>query len=459
MVTLFNIRFPARTILLVVSESLLAFLTLWAATLIWFGADADLALAYDHSFFRMGVAALVCMLCLYYCDLYESSVLSNLREITVRVVQGWGTLCVVLALVYFAYPGLQIGRGPFALWVLLGGVLLLSWRKLFLTLSRLTGLRERVVVVGEGRLAEALVGELERRVELGLQVVGVLSEGEAEGSWASGRRLGEISDLSRVIRQEGVERVVVALEEQRGRLPVEELLRWKARGVQVQEGAELYEAVTGKVPVLSLRPSSLLFSGGFRARRSMLLAKRALSLVASVFGLLLGGPLMLIAAAVIRLSSPGPVIFRQERIGRDGKPFTLYKFRTMRADADPDQPAQADDERITPVGRWLRRTRFDELPQLFNILRGDMDIIGPRPFTPKMEEECVSRIPLYNQRWNVRPGITGWAQVHQGYCATLEDNIEKLGHDLFYIKHMSFGLDLLILFQTTKILLLGRGAR
>ncbi|MGC8793750.1 MAG: sugar transferase [Bryobacteraceae bacterium] len=457
MVKVFGVSFAGRTFLLVLSEALLVYSAFWLATVLWFGRDADLALSYDHGARARLLACVVCMLCMYYYDLYESEVLLNAREVATRLLQVLGTVCVVLAVVYFAYPPVQVGRGPFVLWLTLGGVALLAWRRLFALVNGAAGWKERIAILGGGALARELVRELRKRPELGLELAGYV--GAADDALFGLRNLGDLDEIGEVLRREGVSRLVVAMEERRGRLPVEELLRLKARGLRVQDGAELYEAITGKVPVLSLRPSSLLFSSGFMASRSMVLGKRVLSLALSLLGLAVGAPLMALIAAWIRLDSRGPALFRQKRVGLDGKTFTLYKFRTMLHEADPDLPAQPDDDRITRAGRWLRRTRLDELPQLFNILRGDMDFIGPRPFTPKMERELAARIPLYTQRWNVRPGITGWAQVHNGYCATLEDNIEKLSYDLFYIKHMSVGLDLLILFRTTKILLLGRGAR
>jgi sugar transferase (PEP-CTERM system associated) len=457
MLKVFGVSFAGRTLLLVLSEALLVYSAFRLATKLWFGRDADLALAYDHGLTATLVACAACMLCMYYYDLYESEVLLNAREVVTRLVQVLGTVCMVLALVYFAYPPVQIGRGPFVLWILLGGILLIAWRRLFALLNSAVGWRERIAILGDGWLARELAAEVQRRPELGLELVGYVSSG---GSALDGfRRLGDLDKLEDILHREGITRLVVAMEERRGCLPVEDLLRLKARGLRVQDGTELYEAITGKVPVLALRPSSLLFSSGFMASRTMVLGKRVLSLALSLVGLVLGAPLMALIAAWIRLDSPGPALFRQRRVGLDGKTFTLYKFRTMRVEADPDRPAEPDDARITRAGRWLRRTRLDELPQLYNILRGDMDFIGPRPFLPHVERELAGQIPLYTQRWNVRPGITGWAQVHNGYCATLEDNIEKLGYDLFYIRHMSVGLDLLILFRTTKILLLGRGAR
>jgi lipopolysaccharide/colanic/teichoic acid biosynthesis glycosyltransferase len=190
--------------------------------------------------------------------------------------------------------------------------------------------------------------------------------------------------------------------------------------------------------------------------------KRATSIVFSVLGLILGAPLMAVIAIAIRAGSEGPVLFRQRRVGKSRTVFTLYKFRSMRSEITPERsfkPAEVADERCTRVGRWLRRTRLDELPQLYNILRGDMNFVGPRPFALEEEDELAKQIPYYPLRWTIKPGATGWAQVQLGYCASVEDNTEKLAHDLFYLQNLSVGLDLLILFRTTKILVWGRGAR
>jgi lipopolysaccharide/colanic/teichoic acid biosynthesis glycosyltransferase len=230
----------------------------------------------------------------------------------------------------------------------------------------------------------------------------------------------------------------------------------------VQDGAEIYEKLTGKLPLESLRLSWLLYSSGLHTSRWASVWKTIFSFIISVVLLALCLPVMLLVAIAIRLDSPGPVVFRQKRVGKGGKTFTLYKFRSMYHAIDDSEihpPAEEDDPRITRLGRLLRKSRLDELPQLYNILRGDMHFVGPRPFVPDQEQELVKAIPLYNQRWNVKPGATGWAQINRGYCATIADNKEKLAYDLFYIKNMSISLDLLILFKTMKILVLGRGGR
>jgi exopolysaccharide biosynthesis polyprenyl glycosylphosphotransferase len=250
--------------------------------------------------------------------------------------------------------------------------------------------------------------------------------------------------------------------ERRGKLPIESLLKLKLKGVHVQDGPEFYETVTGKLSLDSLRLSWLLFSPGFRISRLLSIYKRCISILLALLGIIVAFPFMVLIAICIRLESKGPIIFRQLRVGKNGKTFTLYKFRSMKEGADKEGhhlPAQESDARVTRVGAYLRRLRLDELPQLFNILLGDMYFVGPRPFVPNQEKELAEQIPFYTQRWAVRPGATGWAQINRGYCATIEDNCEKLALDLFYIKNMSIGLDLLILFKTAKILLLGRGGR
>jgi len=459
----FKLYLPTRTVLLAVSEASLIFVALIAATFVGFGSRTGVILEYGNGLFKIALASTVCLLCMYFYDLYDSSILTNSREVLSRLVQVLGTVCLILAFLYHVYPAVRLDTRVFLGGIFLVGLLLAGWRRLFSALSRLPGLAERVVLLGEGPLATCLAAEIERHPELGLRLAGYV--GNTDASWETVKGLpclGSLEDLAEVVAPRQIRRVIVTMTDRRSRLPVEPLLRLKSRGVQVQEGAEVYEAVTGKVPIDSIRPSWLLFSKGFRVSSWTLLYKGLFSLILSLAALALCLPLMGLIALAIWLDSRSPVIFRQIRIGENGRPFTLYKFRSMRNGADPDgspKPAQWNDVRCTRVGRWLRHTRLDELPQLYNILRGDMYFVGPRPFVPGEEEEYLRKIPFYSQRWSVRPGATGWAQVQRGYCESVEDNAEKLAYDLFYIKHMSAGLDAFILFKTIKILLLGRGAQ
>jgi exopolysaccharide biosynthesis polyprenyl glycosylphosphotransferase len=300
--------------------------------------------------------------------------------------------------------------------------------------------------------------EIATRADLGVRVVGFVGP-ETELLRGVSRYIDD--DLEDVIAEQSIRRIVVTMGDRRGKMQVQKLLRLKARGVYIQDGPEYYESVTGKIPLESLRLSWLLFSPGFHVRAALRLYKRAFSLLLSSIAIVITSPIMLLAAIAVRLDSPGSVIFRQKRVGEQGKLFTVYKFRSMFEGSDKKAltPAEHGDARVTRVGKWLRRTRVDELPQLFNIVKGDMAFVGPRPFVPEQEEACAAEIPFYRERWLVKPGATGWAQINRGYNVTMEDNRDKLAYDLFYIKNVSFGLDLFIMFSTVKILLLGRGGR
>jgi sugar transferase (PEP-CTERM system associated) len=461
MTRVLNGIFPPRTLLLVMSEALLVAMTLRTAIFL-LGDETGLRLEGGNVLLRIAVASAVCLLCLHYFDLYDSSILANSREIGVRLIRVVGAVCLVLAVVYYKYPDVGLDFRSFIGGMVLVAILLAIWRRLFFALSRAAGMAEKVLLLGDGSLATSLATELERRPQLGVKLVGYVSGSPSPSRGVNGlRNLGAVEQLTEVVESRQIDRVVVTMTDRRGALPVAALLRLKARGVLIRDGAELYESVTGKVLVGSIRASSLLFTSRSQVSQGTLLLKRSLALLLSLVTLLISLPIMGLVALLIWLDSGAPVIFRQTRIGKDGKPFTLYKFRSMRngADAGGPRPAQPNDPRCTRVGGWLRHTRLDEMPQLYNILRGDMCFVGPRPFVPEQEEECQQQIPLYAQRWCVRPGATGWAQVSRGYCQSVEDNTEKLGYDLFYIKNMSMGLDTLILFETIKILLWGRGAQ
>lgn len=457
MLRLFHVGVARRTAFLALSEAGLIGLALAAA--LWLvGAPAAPPALFPLRLWPMAAAALLGVLCLYYCDLYDSAILASGGEASARLVQALGLLCIVAAGVnaLLRPPGWE--RGGALLGIALAGATLAVWRSMFWFWNHSTHWSQPTLLLGDGSLARQLAGEIQRRPELGLRLVGCFSAATPAGA-ADPDPGGRLLDVA---RREHITRIVVTLDERRGCCPGEELLRLKNDGVSIEDGAETYEAITGRIAIESLRCSQLLYARGFTISAGLRLYKRAASISLALLALALAAPLMLATALAIKLDSRGPVIFRQRRVGWRGQLFTLYKFRSMFAGVDADGnfvPAAARDERITRVGGWLRRTRCDELPQLFNILRGDMHLVGPRPFVPNQERELEDRIPFYRQRWAVRPGATGWAQVHRGYCASLADNEEKLSYDLFYIKNMSFGLDLLILLQTVKILLLGRGGR
>jgi sugar transferase (PEP-CTERM system associated) len=461
MIRLFHVYFPVRTVLLVLSDTVFIVAGLLTTTLVWSHVRGNPDPLSGYA--KVALVSFVLAMCLYYYDLYESQIAANLREVTTRLVQVLGTACIVLALLYYAYPGMQLGRWTLITGILLTGAGLVVCRRLFLVLNGSPRLTDRTLFLGHGALAIALAEELSKRPELGVRAIGYAGE-EPENQAASNglRRLGDLAELDELAQRNHIDRIIVAMQERRGRLPLELLLQLKKRGVRVQDGTRLYEEVTGKVSLDSLRLSSLVFSSESHPSKATLLCKRLVSIVGSALALAILSPFMGLIALLIWIDSPGHVIFQQKRVGKDGDLFTLFKFRSMWIDADSDgipKPAEKDDKRMTRVGHLLRRARLDEIPQLYNVLRGDIDFVGPRPFVPEQEKELAAKIPFYSHRWAVRPGATGWAQVHRGYCATVEDNIEKLGYDLFYIRNISVGLDLLILFQTMKILILRRGAR
>lgn len=460
MIQLFNVYFPARTLLLLALDGLLVTFALALSTLAWFEGDAVLAFGSSLDYARILLASAACLLCMHYYDLYDSLVLSSLFEMRARILQALGTVCILLAVVYFAYPPIQVSRGPLAIWAVVAGLGLIGWRTLFLSSCRAKWLKRRAVILGTGPLYELLRNEIVQRPELGLELIGFVEDKDAVPEGVNGLpRLGNLEDLGKVVRQRRVESVVLALGERRGKMPLASLVYLKSRGVLIQDGSDLYEAVTGRLPLQSHGLISLVLSPDLGISHGMQAYKSITSILVSSVALVLLSPLMALVALAIRLDSKGPAIFRQRRTGQGGDEFTLYKFRSMVVESGPARPADKGDKRITRVGRLIRRARIDELPQLFNILRGDMCLVGPRPNIPQIEEECTENIPLYQFRHLVKPGATGWAQVRQGYCGTLESHIERLSYELYYIKHMSFGLDLLIVFQTFKILFLGRGAR
>jgi sugar transferase (PEP-CTERM system associated) len=258
-----------------------------------------------------------------------------------------------------------------------------------------------------------------------------------------------------------IDRVIVAMEDRRGAMPVRELLDLRLRGVFIEDANFLMERLLGRLPLDGLNPSALIFTHGFKVKASQQIVRRMVSIAVASIGLAICLPFIPFIILAVRLSSPGPIFFRQTRVGLRGRPFSVIKFRTMRQDAEAQGAVWAtkDDPRVTPLGKFMRTTRLDEIPQLWNVLRGEMGFVGPRPERPEFVQWLTSEIPFYELRHMIRPGITGWAQVRFKYGASLEETRQKLEYDLYYVKHLSIGLDLLIMFETIKTIVLRRGAQ
>jgi sugar transferase (PEP-CTERM system associated) len=442
-------------ILLLAGELAAILASFCLAVLIRFPSSSTVIL--EASFWKILAIASITMLSAYYMELYDLRGLTESHEIYSRVFKLMGIVALFLAVLCFVFPRFLVQRNVLIVALLILTPIWIVWRTAHERLMLNPSFRQRVYLIGEGSLAQRVVDTLESRPELGMDVVGwtrCVNIGEKEGS------------LAVVLRELGskrqIEQVIVALSDRRERMPVKELLELRLRGVVVTEGTTILENVSGQIEVEELRPSWLIFGNGFRLRPKHSLIRRAISTVSAL--VLTIGTLALVPfiAILIKLSSRGPVLYSQKRVGLDGKIFQCYKFRTMRSDAEADSgPTWAcdDDPRITKVGRFLRISRLDEIPQLWNVLKGDMEFVGPRPERPEFVEKLSLAIPYYNLRHATRPGITGWAQTRYKYGNTIEDSKEKLRYDLYYIKNCSTTFDLWIVFNTVRTVLLGKGAK
>ncbi|MEO6212648.1 MAG: TIGR03013 family XrtA/PEP-CTERM system glycosyltransferase [Vicinamibacterales bacterium] len=464
MIRLLLHRLRTRVMALVMLETILIVSAIGVAAYVRLGASGWDLLVSEHGLYKMLLVAAVCQVCLYYADLYNLRLVSDRRELFVGIVQALGAAAFILATLYFWLPTLIIGRGVFMVAAFLVIALVTGWRIVFEWLSRRVRPRGRLLLVGTNAPAIALARELfDRRYDFGVEIVGFIDPDPSKVGAAliNPGVIGTIEDIPSIVRARGVDRVVVSLADARGTLPMDKLLEMKLDGVSFAHLASVYEEYTGKIAVENLRPSWLIFSSGFRKSRLLATSKRLLDVIGSGIGLLLALPVMAVVAAAIKLTSPGPVLYHQRRVGHHGRVFTVHKFRSMQPDAEATTGpvwAAKKDLRVIPIGSFLRRARLDELPQFWNVLVGDMSLVGPRPERPEFVAELTRQIPYYGQRHVVRPGVTGWAQVRYTYGATQEDALQKLQFDLFYIKHVSLALDLFIMLNTVKTVLLRQGA-
>jgi sugar transferase (PEP-CTERM system associated) len=425
--------------------------------------DARDELIMRHGFSKAALATLFCLTAFYLFDLYDFIVMHDRRELVLRLVQALGLAWIALALSFYAFPQLMLGRGISLIALPLALALMVGWRLSIHWFLGHPDFGERILIVGSGNLAVEVAREVLGRPDAGYRIVGFVgTDSELLGkSLINPRVIGMTTQLDDVVKRENIDRIVVAMGERRGQLPTHQLLHLSLSGqVSIEEGASFYERVTGRVSLNMIRPSWLIFSGRRQARIAGVTRDFVHWLVAFI-GAILSLPIALLTALLIKLDSPGPVLYRQERAGKNGVPFILMKFRSMRLDAEADGPVWASevDDRTTRVGRIIRKTRIDEIPQFWNILRGEMSFVGPRPERPHFVSQLAQEIPYYEQRHLIAPGLTGWAQIKYPYGASIEDARQKLQYDLFYIKNQSLMLDAIVLFETIKIILFGRGAR
>lgn len=457
MIRLFNVYYPIRTLILLAGEALIVWTSFLLGTMLQFREDTYLVLNFEYGYYKILMVTVIVLLFSHWFDLYDPSSFNAKSEQVFRLLLVLGLVALALAAVGFVFPRSLPGHGSSLIGLIILTFALFGWRGAYAWLSQRPYLRERVYVLGSGERAQRLVNGLRTRSELGVEVAGW--SGNLEGAV---NRESIASHLMERVHLGEIHRVIVAMPERRGAFPVHELLQLRLEGVKIEEATSWLEKISGRIEVEQLYPSWLIFAEGFRFSAGFSLVRRLASFLASAILLIITLPVIPLVILAIKLDSPGPVLYRQKRVGRGGVTFYCHKFRTMRRDAEADTGATwtgDDDPRITRVGRFLRTSRLDEIPQLWNVLRGDMGFVGPRPERPEFVEWLSREIPFYPLRHTVNPGITGWAQIKYKYGNTQEDAKQKLQYDLYYIKNMSLGLDLLIMFQTIKIVLLGRGAQ
>jgi len=429
---------------------------------LWFPVDFGGGARLDA---RLAALLVAVGFCFYYNDLYADAIPQRRSELLARIVVALATAGLLLSALYGMAPILMLDG-----WVLVVGfplacVALTAWRTVFYWIQGHEELTQNLLILGTGDTALEVARMVLDSKGRGYKVLGFVGEDPAlvGKSLLNPCVLGTLESIEALSHRYRIDSVIVAMEDRRGRLPIDTLMTCRAQGMRVEETDVFIERYTGRVAVRNLRPSSFIFSLAFNHSRVFRACKRAVDFLLALAAVVVALPLMVIAGAFIWLESGWPVLYRQERVGRKGKPFVLHKLRTMRLNAEqesgPVWAAAGHDPRITRLGRILRKTRLDELPQLVNVLNGEMSFVGPRPERPVFVQQLRKAIPYYDARHAVRPGITGWAQTRFAYSSTVEEAETKLQYDLYYVKNLSFYLDMLILIDTAKVILLGKGAR
>jgi sugar transferase (PEP-CTERM system associated) len=458
MIRFLNVYYPTRTVILLLCEAAIVSGCFLAATWMMLRDQAIFVLQLQDGFLKIAIITVVSLVLSYYFDLYEPSIVSGRLEIYFRVLLVLGFDCFILSAFLLFDPDVAIAPYVYVLgFAMLAPSLILLRRGYEWIIGRRI-FRERIYVLGAGDYARSIVDTIRARPDLGMEVVD-WQDVQMEPSLRKKVWIEALDNISKA--KSPVHRIIVAMESRRGELPVQELLTLRFQGITVEEDGTLRERLYGKIQLDGLRPSNFLYSEGFRIRAPQQFTRQVVSIFAAALGLLIFLPFLPFVVLAVKLSSKGPVFFRQKRVGMGGRIFEVVKFRTMFTDAEADGAkwATKNDPRVTGLGMFLRKTRIDEIPQLWNVLRGDMGFVGPRPERPEFVNWLTEELPFYYLRTLIRPGLTGWAQVRYSYGATLAETKEKLEYDLYYIKHMSLGLDLLIMFETIKTILRRRGAQ
>jgi sugar transferase (PEP-CTERM system associated) len=457
---LFNKYYHFRDIVFFLGEGLLIFLSLLVVDWLYMG-DFVFRLNFSDEMIRAGVVTVIFQTSLYFFDLYELKKDLSLFNTATRITQSFGAGCIILGVIYYSLPEMIIPSRVFWTGYLIICVLILIWRSIYYFVLRKRMFVQEIVVLGTGKLAEDISKEIEGKHNSPYRILAFIGEQRAIYNPKGAPFFSDIDEMERACSRGHIERIVVALDDRRGTTPIKTLLKYKMRGAVVEQGISFYERATGRLLVENMEPSSIIFSAGFSFSKWQYMLKRVVDILLSLLILLLSSPLLFISAIIIKIESPGPVLYSQDRVGTNNRPFRVHKLRSMRQDAEQNGAvwAREDDDRVTRFGRISRKFRIDELPQLWNVLKGDMSLVGPRPERPVFVQQLAEKIPFYLLRHDVKPGITGWAQVCYPYGASEEDALRKLEYDLYYIKNLSIAMDLLVVFMTVKTVLRKKGAR
>lgn len=468
MIRIFRHYLPVQLVVLAVAEAAILILSMYLGVALRFvGGGVTEVLTIGPIAARAALFALVMLATMTAFGLFTRESQTGDNDFYIRFLASFVVGGIAMTFVFYLLPGLLLGRGAMALAFLFAFVGTALNRLVFIRLVDLNTLKRRVLVLGTGTRA-ARVGALitqDESIARKFHLVGYLNQAMAGHHPHVPREkiLEKNGSMLAIAYRYSIDEIIVAIRDRRnGGLSIEELLECKLEGIEVTDILSFFERETGHVQLDSLNPSWMVFSDGFQRTSIKFMAKRIFDIVVSLTLLMLTLPVALLTALLILLESGAPIFYRQERMGECGQVFAVLKFRSMRKDAEQvglPQWAKKNDDRVTRVGRVIRKTRIDELPQVLNVLRGDMSFVGPRPERPYFVEQLASQIPFYLNRHTVKPGITGWAQIRYPYGSTVEDAMHKLQYDLYYAKNHSLFLDIIILFQTAQVVLFGKGAR
>ncbi len=451
--------YPIRNAFFVFGEGFVIFLSVILA-----GVICDSVLD-TWIYLEAAIIALVCQMCLYYNDSYDFSVVDLFSKMTKRVFQSLAVAVVVLAAIILSLE--KLSDAVFLSGIVIMTIFITSWRFFYIEILNRGWFNQKIILLGSADLARAIYSEIIERKDCGYVIECVALEAPDAGDFVDETKTRvvckpEHEGLCEIARELGVHQIVVALKEQRGNFPTVELLKCRVDGISIMRGNSFYEMLSGKLNVEQINPAWLIYSYGFKNSPLISILKRISDIIISISMLILLAPVFIITAIIIKLESKGPVIFSQERVGQNRKPYMVHKFRSMVNDAEEKSGpvwAKKNDTRVTGIGKFIRKWRVDELPQIWNVLKGEMSFVGPRPEREFFVNGLEYIIPYYQERFSIKPGLTGWAQVNYPYGASVQDATEKLNYDLFYMKNMSLLLDFVVIFRTVKTVLFGQGAR